>query len=199
MLGRKIVAFSSVAPEKSARVSVVRSSRDPERSEPLNTPSVRSAPNRSTFVSRAPLKSSPARSSPDKFLPEKSTGFPAFAWNSECVTSLAVKSAAIAAAEAAHSINAGTKDRRFISNLSRMRLSYSHEHPVTPLPPNPHAASAPARTSLKLILSSRASKLASMILGETPTVIQRSPVTVSSVSASTRVTASVPPVRMRTL
>ena len=36
-----------------------------------------------------------------------------------------------------------------------------------------------------------------MMLGETPTVVQRSPVS-SSLSISTRVTASVPPLRIRT-
>ena len=44
-----------------------------------------------------------------------------------------------------------------------------------------------------------ASKLASMMLEETPTVNQRPPVALSRLSTSTRVTASVPPVRMRTL
>ena len=38
-----------------------------------------------------------------------------------------------------------------------------------------------------------------MMLGETPTVNQRLPLIVSWLSTSTRVTASVPPVRIRTL
>ena len=61
------------------------------------------------------------------------------------------------------------------------------------------AACAPARSSLYVMESIRASKLASMMLEETPTVNQRSPVALSRLSTSTRVTASVPPVRMRTL
>src|SRR5690606_30158540 len=57
----------------------------------------------------------------------------------------------------------------------------------------------PSCQSLNEIESSRASKDASTIFGETPTVNQRCPVSLSRLSISTRVTASVPPVRMRTL
>ena len=56
---------------------------------------------------------------------------------------------------------------------------------------------APARTSLYTIESISAWNEASMMLGETPTVVQRSPVS-SSLSISTRVTASVPALRIRT-
>src|SRR5262249_60796346 len=58
-------------------------------------------------------------------------------------------------------------------------------------------AVTPAFTSLKTMESIKAWKEASMMLGETPTVVQRSPLS-SSLSISTRVTASVPALRMRT-
>src|SRR4051794_2598564 len=56
---------------------------------------------------------------------------------------------------------------------------------------------APARTSLYTMESISAWNEASMMLGETPTVVQRSPLS-SWLSIRTRVTASVPPLRMRT-
>jgi hypothetical protein len=65
--------------------------------------------------------------------------------------------------------------------------------------PAAHQRAAPARNSLYVMESVSASKLASTMLGDTPTVNQRSPVALSRLSTSTRVIASVPPVRMRTL
>src|SRR6185312_2778975 len=58
-------------------------------------------------------------------------------------------------------------------------------------------AGAPDFTSLKTIESIKAWNEASMIFGDTPIVVQRSPAS-SSLSMSTRVTAAVPPLRMRT-
>src|SRR5207248_11480768 len=56
----------------------------------------------------------------------------------------------------------------------------------------------PSRISLKTIESDNAWKEASTILGDTPTVNQRSPLA-SRLSISTRVVAPVPPLRIRTL
>lgn len=56
---------------------------------------------------------------------------------------------------------------------------------------------APSFRSFQVMESISASKEASMMLGETPTVVQRSPVS-SVLSIKTRVMASVPPLRMRT-
>src|SRR5262245_16907889 len=62
------------------------------------------------------------------------------------------------------------------------------------------AAEAPARNSFQVMASLSALNEASMMLGETPTVLQRSPDS-SALSTITRVTAPVPAlgVRMRTL
>jgi hypothetical protein len=60
-----------------------------------------------------------------------------------------------------------------------------------------HHAGAPDFTSLYTIESISAWNEASMILGDTPIVVQRSPSS-SSLSMRTRVTASVPALRMRT-
>ena len=57
---------------------------------------------------------------------------------------------------------------------------------------------APSRYSLKQMESDSASKEASTMFSETPTVDQRLPAP-SALSIITRVTASVPPVRIRTL
>eukprot|EP01031_Cornospumella_fuschlensis_P015328 gene15328-18730_t len=56
--------------------------------------------------------------------------------------------------------------------------------------------SAVERISFQVMESSRAWNEASMMLGETPTVVQRAPVS-SALSIKTRVMASVPPSRMR--
>src|SRR5579864_5665978 len=61
---------------------------------------------------------------------------------------------------------------------------------------NTHAG-APDFTSLYTTESISAWNEASMMFGDTPTVVQLSPAS-SSLSISTRVTASVPPLRIRT-
>src|SRR5262249_9629618 len=63
----------------------------------------------------------------------------------------------------------------------------------------PGAGVTPSIQSLNIIESSKASKDASTMFGETPTVNQRRPALRSRLSIRTRVTASVPPVRIRTL
>src|SRR6185503_906572 len=69
--------------------------------------------------------------------------------------------------------------------------------PVTAATTGLSHAGAPDFTSLKMIESIKAWNDASMILADTPTVVHRSPFS-SSLSISTRVTASVPPLRIRT-
>src|SRR5712671_756873 len=99
-------------------------------------------------------------------------------------------------------VHGGAKGVTFLTNR-RWRWLDRPQGPAVEktLPPRKrggkHHAGAPDFTSLYTMESISAWNEASMILGDTPMVVQRSPLS-SSLSISTRVTAPVPALRMRT-